>query len=78
MTGALAVSPVAASVAVAVMLEEKVGGRARGAPLKLPSAATVSSTVGEIQPVRLSDRLTLTVSPAAKPEPEILATSPGA
>src|SRR5438552_18805109 len=78
MTTAFAVSPVAASVAVAVMLEEKVEGRTMGAPVKLPSVATVTSTGSEVQPERLSDRLTLTVSPVAKPAPERPATSPGA
>ena len=78
MTTALAVSPVAVSVAVAVMLEEKVEGRAMGVPVKLPSAATVSSAVWEVQPERPSDRLTLTVSPGAKPAPERPTTPPGA
>ena len=78
MTSALALSPVAESVAVAVMLEEKVDGRAMGAPVKLPSVATVSFRGPEVQPEMLSAMLTVTVSPGAKPPPERPTTSLGA
>jgi hypothetical protein len=77
MTGALALSP-AVPVAVAVMLEEKVEGRGRGTPAKLPSGATVSSTVWEAQPETLSARLTLTVSPGTKLAPDRPTVAPGA
>ena len=76
-TGVLAVSPVVESVAVAVSEDMKDEGSASKAPVKLPSLETSAAEEPYVAPVRLSARVTLTMSPAAKPAPERSTTPPG-